>query len=113
MTATPRCAPRAGFADAETPLNRALPMRAKSEFQDAAHWDELADRLTRYRLPTWDVPCAPEAMRPWFARVGVSPSAYREATQTSLEDFCMMNPRWPLAAWVGLLLEFRGETDAQ
>ena len=109
MCATPNpCAPPIQIRDSGTPLNKVATLRAKSEFQDAAHWDELADRLTRYRLPTWDQACSPEAMRPWFARIGISPNAYREATQTSPEDFCQMNPTWPLAAWVGLLLEMRG-----
>jgi hypothetical protein len=78
------------------------------KFSDAGRWDELAAKyLPRYRLPGWDTPCHPVAMRWWLKRLGMSERAYEKATATSLEDFIRLNPGWPLRAWIGTVLEMK------
>lgn len=78
----------------------------RSEFQDANYWTILhAKHLGRYDPPKWTEPCTPEKMDLWLDRLDITPVANMRATNTSHEDFIKLNPAWPLAAWLGLMLE--------
>lgn len=77
---------------------------------DADHCDRLAAvYLPRYNLPRWDIPCEPEAMRLWLDRMDMTEAEYVRQTNTSLDDFCALNPTWPLRAWLGTVLEMDRE----
>ena len=83
-------------------------LRGEADFMDAGHWNKLAAQyLARFNLPDWAVPCDPDGMRRWLERLGVSERAFALATATTLSDFVMFNPAWPLRAFVGLALEMR------
>lgn len=79
-------------------------------FLDAKYWDGLAAvYLRQYRLPRWDAPCEPEAMRQWLDRLDMTEAAYMRWTKTSLVDFFTLNPTWPLRAFIGTVLEMVDE----
>lgn len=84
---------------------------ALPKFCDAEHWDELAAKhLPRYDLPSWDVPCSPEAMERWLDRLDLSERDYLSMTGLKrLDEFIKLNPNWPLRAWIGTVLEIREE----
>lgn len=85
--------------------------RAPKIWTDADHWDRLAAVcLPRHNLPRWDVPCSPEAMERWIDRLDLTEKEYSQATNTSLADFCALNPTWPLRAWLGTVLEMKHES---
>ncbi len=81
------------------------------KFCDAAYWNELAAKhLPRYDLPAWDVPCSPEAIERWLDRLDLSERDYlRTSGLKRLEEFMKLNPRWPLRAWIGTVLELKEE----
>jgi hypothetical protein len=88
------------------PGNNAVCIKSRSDFNDAAYWDGLAEiHLSRFNLPKWDVPCSPEQMETWADRVGFSKSECLKYWNTDFADFIAMNPEWPLRAFIGLLLE--------
>jgi len=54
-------------------------------------------------------------MEKWLRKLGISTSAYYAwSGTTALRQFAALNPSWPLAAWLGLLMEkqARGNFDA-
>ena len=94
-------------------VQKPLPQRRKSgfrtDFQDAPRWEELA-RAAGIRLPRWAAPCTPTAMERWLRRLSIPITRYYEwSGTTALRQFRAHNPDWPLAAWVGLLLEKKEE----
>lgn len=57
-------------------------------------------------LPGWDIPATPKLMERWLGRLGVTGVDYLAwAGEKTLSDFAKNNPRWPLRAWVGIVLE--------
>jgi hypothetical protein len=83
-------------------------------FSDADFWDELAARYVPHdRLPGWDTPCHPAAMRRWLKRLGISKRVWEQTTATRLEEFIRFNPGWGLRAWIGLALEIRAAMDSE
>ncbi len=90
-----------------------VPLRGEADFLDSEHWDGLAARLMVYRLPDWDRPSTPEAMRTWLKRLDMKEADYVALTETSLADFVVLNPAWPLRAWIGLALEIVAERAAK
>lgn len=108
MSTTPAaCAPPTEKLSPENGGNTPLSETLKTDFLDAAKWDELAAKLMVYRLPDWVIPCSPEAMRTWLDRLEMSERDFFNRTQTNVTDFMRFNPTWPLRAFVGLLLEMR------
>ena len=84
----------------------------RNDFADDEYWMQLAKQY-KLLLPKWFV--APEVakMRSWLRKVGIKERDYREACSEGwvLEDFALLNPNWPLRAFVGILLEYRHELD--
>ena len=78
----------------------------KSEFKDSAEWDKMLAK-TRYRMPGWEVMPTIQSMELWLDRLDINKRVYVDQTQTSLKDWVILNPGWPLRAFVGLLLEFK------
>ena len=94
-------------------VQKPLPQRRKSafrtDFADAPRWEELA-RAKGIRLPRWATACTPGAMENWLRRLDIHVTRYYEWSGTkALREFRANNPDWPLAAWVGLLLEKKEE----
>lgn len=83
----------------------------RTEFIDDETWAALARRFY-IRLPIWKTEPSDEAMRKWLRRFRVSERVYLEAAgYKNLSDFRILNPDWPLRAWVGLLMEYVAERD--
>jgi hypothetical protein len=89
----------------------------RSDFEDEMIWRKLA-KARGIRLPLWGKPVTPSAMRHRLKRLGISVADYLDwqgqgpidprtglNRKATLKDFAMLNPDWPLRAWVGLLLE--------
>lgn len=91
-----------------------IALMGRADFSDAAYWDGLAERyLPRYDLPPWDRPCSVEEMRRWLDRLDIPKKAWlRVGNYRDLADFSVLNPRWPLRAWIGLALELRAERES-
>ena len=84
----------------------------KTNFTDADHWLELAQRhLTSYDLPRWSEECQLPKMQLWLDRVGMTENDYLKLTNTTLNKFMSLNPTWPLRAFVGFLLEVHDERE--
>jgi hypothetical protein len=84
----------------------------KSDFKDDNHWVELAAKAGK-RLPQWWLKPETRFMRRWFKFLGVVEKDYlQQAGLTRLLQFAELNPRWPLRAWCGLLLEWHSEQKA-
>ena len=88
--------------------NTDVQLRDRDSFLDAKNWDYLETRwLMRYNLPDWHEPCQKDVMELWLDRMDISKKVYMDYTQTSFEDWIKLNPRWPLRAWIGLMLEIK------
>ena len=78
----------------------------RSEFTDSQEWDALAKQhLVSYNLPDWSIPCSSANMMLWLDRLNLTEGDYKNIFGGTVHDFMMMNPTWPLRAWVGLMLE--------
>lgn len=85
--------------------NNGVLLMGKADFKDSDRWDELAATfLSSYTLPKWSVSCSAEAMTLWLERMELEKD-YTKRTNTSVEDFMLLNTRWPLRAFIGLALE--------
>jgi hypothetical protein len=76
-------------------------------FADDAVWQEMMEKSgCRYNLPDYGVPCTAADMNLWLERVGVDKAKFLATGEyRNMEDFMALNPKWPLRAFVGLLLE--------
>ena len=82
----------------------------KTDFTDSASWMELADKhLASYDLPRWHEVCSTEKMVQWLDRLDWTEKDFKKWTNTTLDDFMLLNPTWPLRAFVGLILEHYDE----
>ncbi len=73
---------------------------------DTKEHNRLADiHLSRYNLPSHQIPCSIEKMEVWLDRLNISKLLYEKQTKTSLQEFINLNPGWSLRSWVGLVLE--------
>lgn len=84
-----------------------IQLRSEASFTDAKHWSALAEKhITRFNLPSWDVPCTEVDMELWTGRLDLSQEELIAYTNTDCEDWIAMNPGWPLRAFIGILLEY-------
>ena len=84
-----------------------IQLRSEASFTDAKHWSDLAEKhITRFNLPSWDVPCTESEMELWTGKLDISQEELITYTNTDCEDWMAMNPGWPLRAFIGILLEF-------
>ncbi|MGH8756295.1 MAG: hypothetical protein ACREU0_10860 [Burkholderiales bacterium] len=89
----------------------AMALDLRNDFEDDEAWVQLAEDYG-HRLPNWTYPPEPKTMRRWMRRLKVKEREYLGACEfVELGDFQRLNPRWPLRAWVGLLLEYVDERD--
>ena len=77
----------------------------KSDFQTAGWWDHLAEKY-RIELPPWTSQPREQAMKDFLKELHVSWRSYVAYTgEDNWEVFRFFNPRWPIRAWAGLILE--------
>ena len=98
------CAPRSVLVPPNSCINRGVRTRGEAEFLDARHWAELAKRRARYRFPAWVSPADVLALERWAERLNCPD--YPDVMSTPWADMLALNPGWPLAAFVGLMLEY-------
>lgn len=100
--------------DIATPLSehRFTPDESlRRDFLDDNHWIELA-RKFYIRLPRYGIPATDEKKMYWLRKFRVTEKQYLDMTgYEKLSDFNDLNPKWPLRAFVGLLLEYVNERD--
>lgn len=83
----------------------------KQDWLDAALWADLAAER-KVRLPASYLRPTPELIRRYCRKLGMTPKEFLEwGGYAALEDFAIKNPRWPLRALVGVLLEYVEERD--
>lgn len=98
-------------AHAATAALRASAGELKHDWADAEVWADLA-RDRGLRLPPQYLRPTPPMIRRWCRKLGLSAREFCEwGGYTHLEDFARLNPRWPLYALVGVLLEYADERD--
>lgn len=81
-----------------------MSLLGRDDFKDAPYWDVLAD-ATPYVLPPWEEPLTEAGMLNWLSKFDETPDGYNRRTGMSLKEFMARNEKWPLRAFVGLLLE--------
>ena len=83
----------------------------KTDWLDDETWQDMA-RDRGLKLPAMYLLPTPTAIRRWLRRLGMTNAEFREwGGYATLEDFARLNPRWPLRALVGILLEYVTERD--
>lgn len=71
------------------------------------HWQSLAHKR-HIRLPRFDSKITTAAMESWLKKLNISVKEYYEYSgYKRLGDFIEKNPKWTLAAWCGLMLEYQ------
>ena len=96
---------------AKTAALRASAGELKQDWLDAEVWAEMA-RARGIRLPAAFVRPEPHLIRRYLRKLDIKPREFLEwGAYSKLEDFARLNPRWPLRALVGVLLEYAAERD--
>ncbi len=82
----------------------------RTDFLDDEYWKELA-REFNVTLPQWHIAPEKPKMRSWVRRLGINERNYKDACGDGwqYDDFAILNPDWPLRAFVGILLEYAHE----
>lgn len=87
-----------------------IPLVRAPVFQDRPYWDKIIKKhLPQYVLPSWGEPCTLENMKTWADRLDVKEHTLVYTTATTFKEFHELNHKWPLRAWIGLLLETKAE----
>jgi hypothetical protein len=82
--------------------------RKPRAFRDAPYWDNLATKyLASYSMPNWGVPATTELVLEWMMRIGVRESQLNEVLGCSAEELVRLNKKYPIRAFIGILLEIR------
>jgi hypothetical protein len=76
----------------------------RRDFADDPMWQERA-KAHGIRLPAWHYGCTVKLMRQRLRRIGLTEAKYREMAGADCAHFAAHNPRWPLRAFVGVVLE--------
>lgn len=104
MSVKPRSEPQTENAPHYSTGNNDGFVRPEREFLDHDYWLEMfSTRLGRYPVPTG--PCSVVEMERWLDRLGLETKDHENIFNTSPQDFMIMNPEWPLFAWLGIVLE--------
>lgn len=77
----------------------------KLDWIDAPLWDELSTKY-KVRLPHYNEPCTLPRMRVYLKRSKIGEPIFKEH-YTSLHYFLENNPKVPLVAFIGMVLELR------
>lgn len=81
-------------------------LRYRRDFHDTKLWDKLA-RDRNIKLPMWHIGPTAVKMRKWLIKLGITETEYFDWFGGKvLMEFSRDNNKWPLRAWVGLLLEY-------
>lgn len=98
-------------AQAKTAELRATAGDLKQDWQDEDVWQDLA-AARGVRLPASYLRPTPTLIRRYCRKLGISNKEFLEwGAYKTVEDFERLNPRWPLRALVGVLLEYAEERD--
>ncbi len=88
--------------------NNDVSVRSAADFWDYQYWKALAGKhLPRHVLPKPDSPCTVESTERWLHRLDMTPDDYAALTNTTLAEFIALNPRWPLCAFIGTVMEIK------
>ena len=82
--------------------NRAAMQHYKRDWLDSPRWEELA-RLRGIRLPTWNRRPTSRALKRWHESLENTP--FQDVYGCSPKRLIVLNPRQPLRAFVGQMLE--------
>lgn len=81
----------------------ASPLR--QDFKDEPRWVEMA-KERGLTLPPWGDPPTPKLMAAWLRKCGVTQKEYLDwFGEGTMASFQRQNPRWPLRAFAGIILE--------
>jgi hypothetical protein len=81
----------------------------KQDWRDAPRWSDLY-RQNSLRSPSHALPCSPKYMRRYLKLAGITVPQYAEYTGFgSLKAYQESNPRVPLWAFIGTMLEAKHE----
>ena len=92
-------------------MGKKLKSDLRQDFTDSKVWVELAKKYLPEgtRLPRWGTPCTPDGLRYWIKRLRVKKHWNNALGITDSTEFIELNPKWPLRAAVGLMLELKEE----
>ena len=84
--------------------------KARFHPDDVANWGQLAVKAG-IKLPPFGVPVSTAAIKRWLTQLGIPVPEYLRYEQegpTTLKEIAARYDvqRWPLKAWVGLMLEY-------
>lgn len=83
----------------------------KTQWPDEDGWMEIA-RQYNFRLPQMQYLPDASNIRTWCRRLKITEKEFRTwGGYSSLDEFQIRNPRWPLRALVGVLLEYYDERE--
>lgn len=98
-------------AQRKTAELRASAGELKQDWLDSESWSELA-RDRELRLPPWHLRPTPTLISRYCRKLDIRKREFLEwGGYSKTEDFERLNPRWPLRALVGVLLEYATERD--
>jgi len=86
-------------------------LELRNNFADDWYWMELCKRAG-YNLPHWGTVATKGKLTTWIHRLGISYEDY-EKDQGKLQSIIDDNPDWPLRSFVGLMLEYKFDKEAQ
>jgi|GEM_PF-4848852 len=93
---------------AKKAAHKTLNLLGEGNFDRSHRWDDVA-RARGIRLPDWNEPITVRRVRVWMNRLGVTApdcAAYLGDEKGKFPGtFVVNNPRWPLRALVGTILE--------
>ena len=99
-------------ATATRQASRAAAGDLKQDWMDAEAWADMA-RDKGIRLPAKDLRPDPHLMRRYMRKLDMKEREFMEwGGYAKLDDFARLNPRTPLWALIGFLLEYVLERDA-
>ena len=100
------------LAQAANAARRASAGDLKQDWMDAEAWADMA-RDKGIRLPAKDLRPDPHLMRRYMRKLDMKEREFMEwGGYAKLDDFARLNPRTPLWALIGFLLEYVLERDA-
>lgn len=73
------------------------------------YWQQLANSRG-LKLPRFDAKLTTGGMEKWLKILDISVAEYYEYSgRQTLKGFIENNPKWTLASWIGLMLEYQDQ----
>ena len=83
-------------------------MTPRQRYDDEAFWGKLSlEYLGSYPMPRWNKEATTEGVLLWMNRAEITKTRFKQVFGVSPSEFCAINPKWPMRAVIGLLLEIR------